>query len=329
MRGTAASAALIGGLALAAAGAGPLYGQTETLDRVAIAELVLLSALAAAPDTAAEAWESETLERLEAILDGPPLPEPTMPGVMGSRVRAILVRGQRFRRDVTTALADDDPEAAVAEVVRAYLGGGDGTLPGAPKNMDVLYDHRAALAFRSRFPALGGLRWAGTWFGLAATEPLTDLPPGHSRRVGIDTVIHRYRAKLTPGEPPHTYPSELPLAPAVAPGLVWISPEAAMIWDNHSMFVEVTADILSSPDIDDRAAALDAAAEFFTDPDRAVTSQLAWETMALRHGIFFQGGFPLAVMTRSERNPRGHGSHMRSGAPMVVPGMGRRSGGGH
>jgi len=101
-----------------------------------------------------------------------------------------------------------------------------------------------------------------------------------------------------------------------------------MIWDNHSMFVEVVADILSSLDVADRAAALDAAATFFTDPQRAVTSQLMWETMALRHGIFFQGGFPLALMTRSERNRDGHGAHMRSGSPMVMPGMGGRTGGG-
>lgn len=330
MRGAAGSAALIGGLALAIAGAAPLCAQVETLERVAVVEVVLLSELASAPPDAGSAWESATLERLEAILDGAPLPEPpALAGTVGeSRAHAVLVRGNRFRRDVMTALAGEDPEAEVAAVVRDYLGGGDATLPAAPKNMDVLYDHGSAFAFRTRFPSLGGLRWAGAWYGLAATEPLTDLPSGPARRAGVDTVTARFRAKLTPGDPPHTYPSELPLAPAVAPGLVWASPEAAMIWDNHSMFVEVVADILASPDIDEPAAALDAAIDVFTDPDRALTSRLMWETMALRHGIFFQGGFPLAVMTRSERNRDGHGAHMRSGAPMVMPGMGGRTGGG-
>jgi hypothetical protein len=47
--------------------------------------------------------------------------------------------------------------------------------------------------------------------------------------------------------------------------------------------------------------------------------------MALRHGIFFQGGYPLAVMTENERNVGGHAAHLQGGAPlMTIPGMPRR-----
>ena len=47
-----------------------------------------------------------------------------------------------------------------------------------------------------------------------------------------------------------------------------------------------------------------------------------WEMMALRHGIFFQGGYPLSVMTENERNVDGHAAHLRAGGTLVtMPGM--------
>ena len=190
--------------------------------------------------------------------------------------------------------------------------------------MDVLYGHAGALAFRTERRDLNGPLWSGHWLRLAMTEPFTDIPPGPEREAALDTVEARYLAKLDRGDPPHDWPTELPLAPAIAPGLVWASPDAAVVWDNLALFTEVIADVLASPDVADRRAAIDATVDFFTDPVLGVTPQLMWETMALRHGIFFQGGFPLAVMTRSERNANSHGAHMRSGAPMVMPGMGGR-----
>ncbi len=316
-------AAVPAGLLLSALVAGPSHAQDAALvDRTALADVVLLSELAQAPPTAGAAWEAATVAHLSSLLRGDTVPtDPPMPGVLEPSASALIARGNGFQRDIVAALGEPDPTAAVSRVVAEYRMQREGTYPAAPKNMDVLYDHDAALAFRSRFPELSGLRWAGEWARLAVTEPMTDLPDGPEREAGLDTVEARYLAKLTPGEPPDAPPSELPLAPAIAPGLLWVSPEAAMIWDNHSMFVEVVADILTSADVGDRAEAIDAAAAFFADPTLGVTAQLTWETMALRHGIFFQGGFPLAVMTESERNAHGHGAHQRSGSPMVIPGM--------
>ena len=98
-----------------------------------------------------------------------------------------------------------------------------------------------------------------------------------------------------------------------------------MIWDNLSMLEEVFADILASPATTDVEASLDSALDFFLDPELAVTTRDDWEIMALRHGIFYQGGFPLAVMTESERNTGGHAAHLAGGAPlMTIPGMPRR-----
>ena len=181
-----------------------------------------------------------------------------------------------------------------------------------------------ALAFRSGYGDPGGLLWAGRWLRLATTEPLTDLPPGPERAAGIDTVTTRFDAKLSDGQPPLSFPTELPLAPAIAPGLVWASPESAMIWDNLSMLLEVLADILASPETVDPPRAIERTLDFFVNPDVAVTDRDDWEIMALRHGIFFQGGFPLAVMTKSERNVDGHAAHLAGGRLMAIPGMPRR-----
>jgi len=115
-------------------------------------------------------------------------------------------------------------------------------------------------------------------------------------------VSARFYSKLTYGEPPEFFPSELPLAPAICPGLIFLSPETAMIWDNLSMMQEVLADILASPDVTDVRAALDLAIDQFLDPEYRMTDRDDWESMALLHGIFFQGGYPLAVMTESELN---------------------------
>ena len=61
------------------------------------------------------------------------------------------------------------------------------------------------------------------------------------------------------------------------------------------------------------------------DPDLAVTDQDEWEIMALRHGIFFQGGYPLSEMTQSELNVDGHAAHFSSGGGpgLTIPGMPR------
>ena len=91
------------------------------------------------------------------------------------------------------------------------------------------------------------------------------------------------------------------------------------------MLLEVIADVLASPEAVDARGAVDAAVDFFMEADLAVTDQDEWEIMALRHGIFFQGGFPLAVMTENERNSSGHAAHLAGGRRlMAIPGMPRR-----
>ena len=248
---------------------------------------------------------------------------------LGPRGAEIVRWGHAFQREVISILADPtvaDPAAALTEALERYESRPEAALPRVPKNMDILYGHAYALGFRTGYADLDGLIWAGHWLRLAATEPLTDLPPGPDREAGLDTVTTRYYAKLSYGEPPEFFPSEIPLAPAIAPGFIWISPESAMVWDNLSMLLEVLADVLASPQSVDVPVAIEATVDFFMDPALAVTDQDEWEIMALRHGIFFQGGYPLAVMLENERNADGHAAHLSGGGGGLVsiPGMPRR-----
>ncbi|MGI9625441.1 MAG: hypothetical protein ACR2QM_01280 [Longimicrobiales bacterium] len=246
-------------------------------------------------------------------------------GVLGPRAAEVIRWGQAFQREVLSVLADPDVEdrsATLAAAVGRYQSRPEAALPTVPKDMDTLYGHPYALGLRTRFPDLDGVAWAGHWLRLAATEPLTDLPPGPERTAGVDTVAARYDAKLSYGEPPQSFPTEIPLAPAIAPGLIWLSPESAMIWDNLSMMLEVLGDGLASAEAANVPQVIEATIDFFLDPELASTDQDEWEIMALRHGIFFQGGFPLSVMTENERNVGGHAAHGSGGRMlMTIPGM--------
>jgi len=247
-------------------------------------------------------------------------------GALGERAAAIIEWTNAFRRAVLGIFADPQPttfqarRAALSAAIAVYQSRPEAALPTVPKNMDVLYDHEQALDFRTGYTDLDGSIWAGHWLKLAATAPLLQLS-GADRVAGLDTVQARYYAKLSYGEPPEYFPSELPLAPAIATEFSFISSEAASIWDNLSMMEEVLADILASPDVADEKVAIEAAVNFFLDPTLGVVNPVAFGAMALRHGIFFQGGFPLAVMTKSELNVGGHSAHTGGGGRVILPGM--------
>ncbi|MGD8600265.1 MAG: hypothetical protein PVJ80_02535 [Gemmatimonadota bacterium] len=285
-----------------------------------------------AADEPTPGFEAELVRRLIALVDDAGTAADMSVeaeigySMLGRRGGAVVAWGRAFQREVFGILVDpavDDRRAALAEAVERYRSRPEVALPSAPKDMDIVYDHAQTFAFRTRYPELSGFLWAGLWFRLAATEPLTDFDTRAERAAGLDTVAQRYLAKLGYGEPPQSLPSQIPLAPAIAPGLIFASPESAMIWDNLSLMEEVLADILASPDVEHRREAVDEMVGFFVDSESRVTDRGTWEHMALTHGIFFQGGYPLAPMTRSELNGDGHAAHIRNGGagqPMpVVP----------
>ena len=306
-------------------------GLSALLDRTESVHGIVFEELAAARTSASprsSASLADLVARLTGVIESEASEPPTDPfAVLGPRAAEVVQWSHRFQREVLSILADPDVTdrpAALTEAVRVYRSRPDIALPTAPKNMDVVYGHAHALAFRNEYGPLDGLTWAAHWLRLAATEPLTDLAAGPERAAGMDTVMHRYLAKLSGGAPPDSLPSEIPLAPAIAPGLIWLSPEAAIVWDNTSLLLEVLGDVLASADSADIAPAIQATLDFFLDPEVAVTHQDDWEIMALRHGIFFQGGFPLAVMTQNERNVGGHAAHLMGGGILrSIPGMPR------
>jgi hypothetical protein len=295
---------------------GALYAEGETVR-------------ASGTDVPTGNFELELVDRLTQLVNEPgtldEIADEAEAGyaMLGKRAAEVIARTNAFQREVLGILVDPtvtDRRAAVNEAVARYVSRPEVALPGLPKDMDLLYDHPYAQAFRQGYADLDGLIWAGHWFKLASSEPLTDYT-GEQRDAGLDTVNARYFAKLSYGEPPQFFPSELPLTPAIAPGIIFMAPAAPMIWDNLSMMQEVLADILASPVVPDVRAALDEAVTQFLDPAYRMQDQAYWEIMALRHGIFFQGGYPLAIMTESERNVGGHAAHFGAGGVPIISGM--------
>jgi hypothetical protein len=243
--------------------------------------------------------------------------------VLGERGAEVVTRTNAFHREVLGIYADPaitDRARAVDEAVERYLSRPDVALPAEPKDMDILYDHPYTWAFRTGYPDLGGFIWAGHWFRLAASEPLM-MAEGQERADGLETVAQRFHLKLSFGEPPESFPTELPLAPPIAPALVAVHPRAAIILDNLHMMQDVLADILVSPDVKDVHAALDEAIGQFVDPQYRIVDRMEWMLMALRHSIFNQGGPALGVMTQTERNASGHAQHLQGGGRQILPGM--------
>lgn len=242
---------------------------------------------------------------------------------LGDTADALIRRAYAFRREVLGILAAAPPAdrvAALEAAVQRYRRGGP-ALPDAPKDMAILYDH-AYTSFipptvqggepeRSlRYPTLTGMMWAARWYELALVEPLADAEDADTRARGLATVADRFARKLTGGTPLDGYPTELPLAPAIAPGLVALHAEAAAIIDNLSMLLDVITDVLVHPAVKDRRAAVSQAVTHFTTRDYRCVQNDEWIVVALRHSIFDQGGFALAPMSGYERNSRfGHGQH--------------------
>jgi len=251
---------------------------------------------------------------------------------LGARAAEIIRRTHAFHREVLAIVAGVDASnraAALDAAVDRYLSRRDVALPDVPKDMTILYDHPYTsftdVDFTPRrkqtYPTLTGFVWASHWFQLAVEEPL-ELPAGSAERLdGVKVVTERFHRKLSSGKPPDAFPTELPLAPCISPGLVSAHVRAAAIIDNLNMMHDVLADVLTHPKVGDVRAAIDEVIVQFTDPRARVVEVDDWITMALRHSIFEQGGPALGTMTANERNNSGHFQHSRSGKAMPPRGM--------
>jgi hypothetical protein len=250
---------------------------------------------------------------------------------LGPRASAIVRRTHELHREVLSIVASVEPSArpgAIDAAVERYLSRPDVSLPDQPKDMTILYDHPYTSFIDDpvkprreiRYPRPTGLVWASHWFQLAVYEPFERPANSTERRRGVEVVTDRFQRKLSPGQPPDGFPTELPLAPSIAPGLLSIHERAAAIFDNLNIMNDVLAEVLVHPQVGDVHAAIREAVEHFTDRRYRVADPGDWITMALRHSIFAQGGPALGVMTESDRNSSGHLQHTRRGGRAMPPG---------
>jgi len=163
---------------------------------------------------------------------------------------------------------------------------------------DFLLEHPHAGAFASGYPKLSGLLWATQWVQLATIEALL-LQAQEVQYLGsVDTVRERFQGKMQGSQ----LPVELPMAPAIAPTLFAVSPDAAVILDNLNIFETVIADVLSYPNLENKNVTTNALAAQFTNRDTSFASTMDYLLFALRGGIYNQGGPAIGELSESERN---------------------------
>jgi hypothetical protein len=244
---------------------------------------------------------------------------------LGTRGAQLIHRAYAFHREVLAIYASRPPadrKDALDAAVQNYRSSVGLALPDAAKDMSILYDHaytsfvpptppelepRRELAY----PTLTGFMWAARWYELAVQEPLERFEDAAERDRGLTTVAERFKGKLSSGTPPDAYPTELPLTPAIAPGLVALHDRSAAIIDNLNMMLDVITDVLVHPAVPNRRAAVDEVIANFTNRQYRCVQVDEWIVVALRHSIFAQGGPALTVMTANERNAfsGAHGQH--------------------
>ncbi|MDP2140612.1 MAG: hypothetical protein Q8L20_07350 [Gammaproteobacteria bacterium] len=226
---------------------------------------------------------------------------------IGRHASEILRRGRTFENRLFEIYIDDnitDKRAAVNVAITHYLSDDRHSVSSSPRASKILIEHDQATGFKTAFPRLSALMWTQQWLQLAALEAviLKTLDKQFSR--GVETALERFWNKIgTEGGmsmfPP---PSELPMAPAIAPDLYTQSPEAAIILDNLNILETVLADILSYPDAEGREAKMDTAVALFTNKAADDSPPAEYLLFALRGGIYNQGGPVVGELMRSERN---------------------------
>lgn len=219
----------------------------------------------------------------------------------------ILRRGRNFENKLFEIFIDEsinNKRVAVNSAIADYLSDDRHSVATFPKESEFLVEHDQATGFKTAFPRLSGLMWTQQWLQLASLEAVILKTLDKQFDHGMDTAMERFWNKIgTDGGmsmfPP---PSELPMAPAIAPDLYTVSPEAAIILDNLNILETVVADILSYPNEEGREAKMDAAVALFTDKEVDDSRSTDYLLFALRGGIYNQGGPAVGQLMRSERN---------------------------
>ena len=219
----------------------------------------------------------------------------------------VFKRGRDFESQLFAIYIDDsitDKRAAVSAAISAYLSDDQHSVAIQPKESAFLIEHEQATGFATAFPRLSGFLWTQQWLQLAALEAVILETLDDQFAGGVDIALERFWNKIgsAGGMSMFPPPSELPMAPAIAPDLYSQSPEAAIILDNLNILETVVADILAYPNEPDREAKIDAAVALFTNKDQVEAEPMDYLLFALRGGIYNQGGPAVGELMQSERN---------------------------
>jgi hypothetical protein len=200
-----------------------------------------------------------------------------------------------LHRQIYDVLADErlddaQKDAAVARLVAYYKSRADVAFSSRPKSMKLMQEQPYSLAFRQRYPKFNGLIWAYHWMQVGLYEPLITGRSAGERQALVRGTVARFWQML--GDPPRTFPYQMPMTAAIAPRFTARFPEAAIIFDNlHSMH-DVISDILANASVprDRKRAEILRAVRLFRDDTSYVVPVEAWLTMAKHMGIENMGG---------------------------------------
>lgn len=200
-----------------------------------------------------------------------------------------------LHRQIYDVLADErldqaGKDAEVARLLAYYKTRPDVAFSSKPKSMKLMQEQPYSLAFRQKYPKFNGLIWAYHWMQVGLYEPLMTGRNSDERQAGVRATVARFWQML--GNPPHTFPHQMPMTAAVAPTFAERYAEAAIIFDNlHSMH-DVISDVLANPSVPRRQkrAEILRAARLFRDDTSYVMPVAAWLAMTRHMGIENMGG---------------------------------------
>ncbi|PCI73639.1 MAG: hypothetical protein COB20_16060 [SAR86 cluster bacterium] len=236
----------------------------------------------------------------------------------------VFKRGRNFEEALFTLYIDDEVDdklAAVADAIANYLSDDQHSVATAPKQSDYLLSHDQANGLKTAFPLLRGFMWTHQWLQLAALEAVILQGLDSQFNGGVDVALERFWNKVgsSGGMTMFPAPSELPMAPAIAPDLYSQSPEAAIILDNLNLLETVIADILAFPNAENRDELMDQAITYFTGKDTNNAESMDYLLFALRGGIYNQGGPAIGELMQSERNRAREAMNMQHNMIMSSP----------
>ncbi|GJM14214.1 MAG: hypothetical protein DHS20C12_26170 [Pseudohongiella sp.] len=243
---------------------------------------------------------------------------------IGRHTAEVFKHGRNFEEALFTIYIDDDVTdklAAVDQAIENYLSDEQHSVAIVPKESEYLLNHDQANGLKTAFPLLRGFMWTQQWMQLAALEAVILQGLDNQFYGGVDVALERFWNKVgsSGGMSMFPAPSELPMAPAIAPDLYSQSPEAAIILDNLNLLETVVADIIAFPNAENRDELMGQAVSYFTDKDTNNAQSMDYLLFALRGGIYNQGGPAVGELMQSERNRAREAMNMQHNMIMSSP----------